>query len=149
MSARPWPLVALVLRLLLGAVFVYAAWTKLRQPWELFALAIDSYQILPMRAVEFVARALPWLELLLGALLLSGFWRRISTSAVSLLLLFFFALMIRAYAKGMQISCGCFGLGEIISWKTLLRDGSLLACSLFVTWTAFRGSAGTRNNAGI
>ena len=37
----------LVLRLLLGAVFVYAAYTKLRQSWLLFALSIDSYQLLP------------------------------------------------------------------------------------------------------
>ena len=49
----------------------------------------------------------------------------------------FFALMVRAYAKGMEINCGCFGPGEVISWKTLLRDGSMLAGSLLLTWTAF------------
>ena len=53
---------ALVLRIVLGAIFVYAAWTKLKDPWALFAMAIDSYQVLPLRAVEWVARTLPWLE---------------------------------------------------------------------------------------
>ena len=39
--------VRLVLRLLLAAVFLYAAYTKLRQPWLLFAMSIDSYHMLP------------------------------------------------------------------------------------------------------
>jgi len=121
-----------VLRIALGAVFVYAAWLKLRDPWQMFAMSIDSYQLLPMWAVRSVARTLPWVELLLGILLITGFWLRISATAVSLMLLVFFSLIVRAWAKGMEISCGCFGPGEAISWKTMLRDGSLLAAALFV-----------------
>jgi uncharacterized membrane protein YphA (DoxX/SURF4 family) len=124
---------AVLLRIALGVVFVYAAWLKLRDPWQMFAMSIDSYQLLPMWAVRVVARTLPLLELLLGVLLLAGLWLRFSAGATSLLLLGFFVLMIRAWAKHMEINCGCFGPGDIISWKTLLRDGSLLAASLFVT----------------
>ena len=121
-----------MLRIALGAVFVYAAWLKLRDPWQMFAMSIDSYQLLPMWAVRSVARTLPWVELLLGILLITGFWLRISATAVSLMLLVFFSLIVRAWAKGMEISCGCFGPGEAISRKTMLRDGSLLAAALFV-----------------
>jgi methylamine utilization protein MauE len=46
--------------------------------------------------------------------------------------------MVRAYLKGMEISCGCFGPGETLSWKTLLRDGSMLAGSLLLTAVSFR-----------
>src|SRR6476661_4061515 len=53
----------LLLRLLLAGVFVYAAWTKLRQPWLVFALSIDAYQLLPEWGVLAIARVLPWLEL--------------------------------------------------------------------------------------
>jgi uncharacterized membrane protein YphA (DoxX/SURF4 family) len=127
------------LRIALGAVFVYAAWIKLRDPWYLFAQSIDSYQVLPLWAVELVARTLPWAELLIGLLLIVGLWRRISTAAASLLLLVFFALMVRAYAKGMEIACGCFGPGEAISWRTLLRDGALLAGALFLAAVSFLG----------
>ena len=63
---------ALLLRIALGAVFVYAAWLKLRDPWQMFAMSIDSYQLLPMWAVRVVARTLPWVELLLGMLLIAG-----------------------------------------------------------------------------
>lgn len=130
--------VALLLRIALGAVFVYAAWVKLRDPWELFALAINSYQILPLKAVEFVARTLPWFELAIGLMLIAGRGLRISAAATSLLLLVFFGLIVRAYAKGMEISCGCFGNNEPITWLTMLRDGSMLAGSLLLTAFAFR-----------
>ena len=138
-SSRVFRAVVLALRVALGAVFVYAAWTKLRQPWELFAMSIDAYKVLPYGAVLVVARTLPWAELAIGLALMAGRWLRVSTAAASLLLLGFFVLMVRTYAKGMQIDCGCFGLGDPISPRTLLRDGSLLAGYLFLTWTAFRG----------
>ena len=132
-------MVALALRVALGAVFVYAAWTKLRQPWELFAMSIDAYKVLPDWAVLVVARTLPWAEMLIGLALMAGRWLRISSAAASLLLLMFFVLMVRAYIKGMQIDCGCFGPGDAISVLTLARDGSLLAGYLFLTWMSFLG----------
>ena len=51
-SALRWA--ALVLRVVLGAIFVYAAWAKLRLPWQLFAMSIDSYQLLPPAMVAVV-----------------------------------------------------------------------------------------------
>jgi putative oxidoreductase len=125
------------LRVALGVIFVYAAWVKLRLPWQLFAMSIDSYQLLPASAVEFLARTLPWFELLLGFVLITGRWLRVTSIITSLLLLVFFSLIARAALKGQEISCGCFGPGETISWKTMLRDGSMLAGSLFVTAMAF------------
>jgi uncharacterized membrane protein YphA (DoxX/SURF4 family) len=136
-QSRSFRMAALVLRVALGAIFLYAAWTKLRQPWELFAMAIDSYGLLPLKWVEFVARTLPWLEAVIGVFLIAGVFLRSAAVATSLLLAVFFSLMVRAYAKGMQINCGCFGPGEIISWKTLLRDGSLLAAALALTFMSF------------
>jgi uncharacterized membrane protein YphA (DoxX/SURF4 family) len=138
-NKTPAGVLALILRVALGAIFVYAAWVKLREPWALFAMAIDSYQVLPAWAVEIVARALPWFELLLGVVLIAGVWRHVSTAAASLLLAVFFGMMVRAMVKGMQIDCGCFGPGDRLSWVTLLRDGALLASSLFVTARAFVG----------
>jgi len=138
-SSKIFRAVVLALRVALGVVFVYAAWTKLRQPWELFAMSIDAYKVLPYWAVVWEARTLPWVELAIGLALIAGRWLRVSAGAASLLLLGFFVLMVRTYAKGLQIDCGCFGLGDPISPRTLLRDGSLLAGCLFLTWTSFRG----------
>jgi uncharacterized membrane protein YphA (DoxX/SURF4 family) len=129
--------VVLILRIALGAIFIYAAYAKLTESWRLFAAGIASYEVLPMWAAELLARTLPWFELLVGLLLIAGRWLRVSTVSTSALLLVFFSLMVRAYFKGMTIDCGCFGPGETISWKTLLRDGGMLAGSLFVTVMAF------------
>jgi uncharacterized membrane protein YphA (DoxX/SURF4 family) len=137
-SSKTWRAIALVLRIALGAVFAYAAWLKLRVPWQLFAGAIGDYKVLPDWAVAPLARTLPWAELLLGALLILGLWRRMVATAITLLLAGFFTLLVRAFALHMDISCGCFGpTGDPISWRTLLRDGSLLAVSLAVTWMSY------------
>jgi len=135
-NGRRWT--AIALRVALGAVFVYAAYVKLRYPWQLFAAAIEDYKLLPEWAVIPLAKALPWVELAIGILLVAGRWLRTASTSCSALLVVFFALMVRAYMKGMEIGCGCFGPGEAISWRTLLRDGSLLAVSILVTWLAFR-----------
>jgi len=127
----------LFLRLVLGAVFVYAAWVKLREPWQVFANSVANYDVLPMWAVKVVARTLPWGEMLLGLLLISGRFLRVSSIAASALLLGFFAIMVRTYASGIQIECGCFGPGDIISMRSLARDGSLLLASLGLARMAF------------
>jgi uncharacterized membrane protein YphA (DoxX/SURF4 family) len=69
--------IRLALRLVLGGVFIYAAYTKLRQSWLVFALSLDSYQLLPEWGVYAVARTLPLLELALGILLIAGVWLRV------------------------------------------------------------------------
>jgi hypothetical protein len=60
--------------------------------------------------------------------------------AATVILLVFFVLMLRAYGKGMGIDCGCFGVGEALTAKTLARDGSLLAIAILTTVLAFRSS---------
>lgn len=128
----------LVGRLVLGAVFLYAAYTKLRQPWLVFAMAIDAYQLLPSWAVLLLARAIPWVELVLGVLLLSGFLLRYVAAFASGLLSVFFAVMVRSYVKGLGIDCGCFGVGEALGPATLARDGALVALSIALAVFAFR-----------
>lgn len=128
----------IILRLLLGGVFLFAAYTKLRQPWLLFAMSIDSYGILPEWAVLASARVLPWLELALGLLLLSGFFLRYAAIAATAILFIFFAAIVRSYIKGLAIDCGCFGVGEALSAKTLLRDGALIASAVALTVLSMR-----------
>ena len=125
--------ILIVLRLALAIVFLYAAYAKLRQPWLLFAMSIDAYQILPEWAALALGRILPWLELLLGLLLATGFGLRYSAAGASVLLAGFLAVMVRSYVMGMKIDCACFGLGEAISARTLARDGVLLALSVVLT----------------
>lgn len=127
-------------RLLLGGVFLYAAYTKLRTSFLLFAMAIDAYKVMPESMAVAAAHVLPWVELAVGVALIAGIWRRLTTTAATVLLAVFFTAMAHAYqpdSKEGQISCGCFGLGEPISAKSLMRDGALLALSLALMVAAY------------
>ena len=128
----------LELRVILGAVFNYGAYVKLSAPWALFAMSIDSYKLVPFVLIEPMARTLPWIEALLGVWLISGIWLRVSSSIISAMLVGFMVAMIHAKMAGQQINCGCFGPNEPISAWTFLRDGSLLAASLLVSFMAFK-----------
>jgi uncharacterized membrane protein YphA (DoxX/SURF4 family) len=142
----------LVGRVGLGVVFLYAAYTKLQPhftiappwidvaPWISFAATIEAYKLLPEQGVIFVARTLPWFEAVLGALLVLGVGLRWVAGAASLLLMTFFGIMVRSNALGMQINCGCFGPGDALSWKTLVRDGLLAAIAVALTVAAFRAA---------
>ena len=57
----------------------------------------------------------------------------------ALLLAFFNFMLWRAFLQGKEIDCGCFGPGEALTWKTLLRDGSMLAGALLVAWWTLWG----------
>lgn len=124
----------IALRVALAAVFLYAAYVKLKAPWYMFAANIDAYEMVPSWASEWLARTLPAFELLLGIVLLIGVKLRWSALATGILLLGFWLSMLTAYAKGLVINCGCFGDGEQVSKLTLLRDGLLVAMAAFLWW---------------
>jgi uncharacterized membrane protein YphA (DoxX/SURF4 family) len=153
-----WGRVLLLIgRLSLAAVFLLAAYAKLRPqdaiPWSpaslkitaaslrisatFFAMQLDSFQLLPAWAVSPFAHMLPWVEFGVGVLLLVGFGLRYVSLASSLLIALFFAVVVRTYALHIAINCGCFGPNEKLGPWTLVRDGSLLALGIGVTIGAF------------
>lgn len=137
-------------RLVLAGIFLFAAWAKMKpqagMPWSLasvnvslsmFAMQVDSYELLPQAAVNFVAHWLPPFELFLGLWLLSSVLFRYSALAASLLIAGFFAVVVRSFHAGLEINCGCFGPGEKLGPWTLVRDGSMLAAAIAITIGAF------------
>jgi len=123
-------------RVALAAIFLYAAYAKLKppaaMPWSIgsirtslamFAMGVDSYQMLPPWAVSPAAQLLPPAELVLGLWLLSGIALRLSSLISTLLIGVFIIAMVSAYERGLTISCGCFGPGEQIGPKRLIQDG--------------------------
>lgn len=128
----------LVGRLALAMIFLFAAYAKMKppdgMPWSagsvrtslaMFAMGVDSYNMLPPWAVSPVANLLPPFEMLLGLWLLSGIGLRFSSLVAALLVASFVLVMVSAYERGLTISCGCFGPGEPVGPQTLIRDGLL------------------------
>jgi uncharacterized membrane protein YphA (DoxX/SURF4 family) len=126
-------------QILLAAIFIYAGIAKLREPWPQFAVAINSFQLVPLNWLEPLAKYVPWAELLLGLWVLSGFLLRWSALVTSAVLAFFFAVLIRSYAMGLAVDCGCFGSGEgPLGPKRLAEEAVMLALALAVSIAAFR-----------
>src|ERR1700746_2250029 len=137
-------------RIALAVIFIVAAYAKLKPqapvPWSMgsmrvslsmFAMQVDSYQLLPPAIVSPAAHFLPPFELFVGLWLLSGLALRYAALVTTFLLTVFFAVMVRSYFLGLEINCGCFGPGERLGPMTLLRDGSLIALAIAVTGGAF------------
>jgi uncharacterized membrane protein YphA (DoxX/SURF4 family) len=134
-------------RLVLAGIFIYAGYAKLtlgmhpRPPLGValtyFQLQVASYEILPTASVYYVAHTLPFAEIALGIFLLVGWQLRVWATLVSLVMLAFFIAVVRSYALGMQINCGCFATPEPLTIKTVFRDGALVALALLMTIFAF------------
>lgn len=132
------PAVQWMLGAVLGAVFIYASLDKIAQPRE-FARIVYHYQLVgPSQALGYVpanalAVTLPWIELVTGALLVTGLWRREAAAMAALMLVAFMVAVSWALASGIDIAnCGCFTVGggaegRALGWKLLLGDAGLLA----------------------
>jgi uncharacterized membrane protein YphA (DoxX/SURF4 family) len=100
-------------------------------------LAVSGYDVLPLGLVRPVAAALPWVEVLLGAFLLTGAFVRFAGAATAALILMFIAGLTQAWIRGLPIDCGCFGgggPGEGVTVWDILRDIPLLAAALYLAW---------------
>ncbi len=126
---------ALPLRWYLGLVFLVACVHKILHPAS-FALDVATYDVLPLVLVNFMAIALPWVELAAGVMLIVGFKARAGSLLVAGMMVVFIVALLMAMAKGLDMSCGCFasqGMEEDpISGWTVLRDLGWLAGSMYV-----------------
>ena len=101
--------IALGLRWLLGIVFIWAALGKMVGPQDFLVNLFDYRLPLPDFYLRFAAVTLPWLELVCGLSLLTGFWPESTLGVILLLLAVFLAATGQAWVRGLEIDCGCFG----------------------------------------
>lgn len=118
-----------LMRIILAGVFIYSGFSKLIAPVENFVAVIESYQFLKPPFIHPVAFLLPWLELIFGAFLLTGFLSRLSAIMLGIFSLVFAGLLSRSLLLKLPITeCGCFGAGIILAPKQAL----LLDLGLFL-----------------
>jgi uncharacterized membrane protein YphA (DoxX/SURF4 family) len=152
-ARRRWGSVLLFIgRILLASIFLIAGYAKVRPQLSmplsvasvrtsltLFAMQVDSYQMLPPWGVNAIAHVLPFFELFLGLWLLSGIGLRFSSVLSIVAFLGFMTAIGWAYHKGLEINCGCgIGPAEQVGPGALIRDGlKFLPLALAVTIGAF------------
>ena len=157
MQSSPWNLRRVVIwigRLLLGGIFIYAGYSKIFLPnknlWPYFILKfsvslnlsnfatqVEAFKMLPPWGVQFVARTLPFTEIILGLLLLIGWRLRIWASLLTLIMLGFFGVVLRAYLLHMDINCGCFATPQPVNLQKVLEDAALSGLAVLMTIFAF------------
>lgn len=134
-ALAPW--LSTAARLVLGAVLLVAGAAKVIDPQASVA-AVRAYELLPGGLVTTVGWGLPFLELVLGALLLTGLAVRPAAAATAVLLVVFVAAVVSAAVRGLSIDCGCFGgggpvpPGQTAYAAEILRDLALLAAAVWL-----------------
>ena len=125
----------LILRLIVGGVFVVAGALKIWEP-AAFATDIGNYRLLPHEAINLLAIMLPWIEVAAGLLLILGIWKRASALVVTVLMIVFLVAIAQALARGLDIRCGCFGTVDArkVGILALAQDAALLAMAAWLAW---------------
>ena len=123
----------LIGRLIVSATFILAALPKIQDP-AAFATSVEGYRLVTGNLTVWIALALPWLELVAGFGLLIPQIRRGSALVITLLLVAFILLHASAWARGLDISCGCFGADKSNKapdylWLILRNICLLVACT--------------------
>lgn len=147
-DAHPWfrrpatlDVVGLLARLFLGGVLVYAGAVKVGRPLT-SQRAVQAYELpfLSMDVAGWVGLALPFLEIVLGLLLVLGLFTRPVAAISTVLMLVFVVGIAQAWARGLTIDCGCFGGGGQIAAsdtkypQEIARDASFAAAGAWLWW---------------
>lgn len=135
-----------VLRWFLGGLFIYAGVLKVREPME-FLDAVRSFDMLADPWAAWVAMFLPWLEIFAGIGLIAGRLLGLYQGSLAVLtasMLVFLAALSTAWARGLDIECGCFGSkgGGANYVEYILRDLALIAVAGWLWWRLERQEGG-------
>lgn len=134
-------LLLLICRLAVAALFLFAAYQKLFAPDsgpQKFALAINSFKILPAHLVQLATGVIPWIEVLCGLLLIIGLWTRAAAWLLVALLVAFTGAVVSVILRKMSVTCGCFGNltlicpKEALSWCKVGENALILIPTLLV-----------------
>ncbi|MBN2071110.1 MAG: DoxX family protein [Candidatus Krumholzibacteriota bacterium] len=147
LEKRRWfetPVFILIVRVVIAAVFIYAAAQKIGKPL-LFADEIKMYGILTGGPLLYIFSIfLPWLELFCALSILSGIFIRGSAlifvllNTVFIVVISYRTVMIMRTAGtsffDIYFDCGC-GFGVTYAWKKLIEDLILLIGAIMIMRT--------------
>lgn len=115
-----------LLRIAVAAMWLFAGIPKLLNN-SAFAITILNYRIGGIWLASLGAVLVPFWEVILAALLISGKYRKFAWWFSLGLILFFDGLVVQTYLRGLQIDCGCFGEAaeQLIGPAKLIENGIL------------------------
>lgn len=99
----------LVIRVVLGAVFLFSSAGKIANP-DAFATIVTNFQLLSPQLVSLTAIILPWVEAICGVALVVGRMEKGAALLVSAMMMVFIAIILYNGYRGLNVACGCFSL---------------------------------------
>ena len=109
-----------------GVVFIFAGIQKLLAGNEWL---VQAKQLRPPRIAQPFVPTVPYIELIVGGLLIAGLQEKPMRIAAIILLSSFTALLVTRLAAGERPPCACFSFRSTrpISWSNVTRNAGLLA----------------------
>ncbi len=131
-----------------GAVFVFAGLAKIGDP-QAFAAQIHNFRLAPIWSENLIAVWLPWIEVLAGGGLIVGVRRGAASWLTAAMMVLFTVAVAQAWARGLDIECGCFGTSDAtrVGRDKLIENLGLTALAFVATWipTGAGATASTRD----
>ncbi len=133
--------IGLACRLILGGVLLVAGALKIPALGQ-SVLAVRGYDIFPYEISVAIGYMMPFLEVIVGLLLVSGLLTRWAGIAGALFMVAFTIAIAQAWARGIAIDCGCFGGGGEVAWEEarakypweIARDVGLFLLGAWLAW---------------
>ena len=102
--------VFVIIRFLVGCLFIISGGEKLISPYQNFLYVIQGYELLSAPLENIVAFVMPWFELVLGVFLVLGLWLKWTLRGVIAMFATFIFVVSQALIRKLPIEeCGCFG----------------------------------------
>lgn len=133
-NGRVAPALVGALRIALGLVLLIAGILKAHDGAAATAASIAGYRVLPPALNATFGVLLPYLEIVLGGYLASGFYARGAAFVAAAQFLVFAAAVASLVVRGIPADCGCFGSGVRTppSWGHVAADLALALLALGV-----------------
>ncbi|MBL8023375.1 MAG: hypothetical protein JNK54_03720 [Elusimicrobia bacterium] len=128
-------------RIVAGGILAISGYLKAVRPTAEFAATLESYWIFPAFLVFPAAKAVPWVELLVGMALVVGFFTRGSALVAAGLYATFVAVLAQSIIRKLPMAdCGCFGqVGPHLNpMQALTLDAVLLIFCLLILFDQAR-----------
>jgi uncharacterized membrane protein YphA (DoxX/SURF4 family) len=125
------PIFVRICQFVLGGLFVWAGLAKLGDPHS-FADQVHNFRLVPVALENVVAMTLPWIELLAGLALITRIRARAGAATASILMAAFTLGVAIAFARGLDVECGCFGTADAsrVGVLKLVENLGMLALGL-------------------
>lgn len=130
--------ISFIFRIIIGGIFLVSGLAKISDPVRLI-FTLRDFKLFPEIIVPFTAIYLPWLEFILGLLIIVGLLYRTSSLMLACLNFIFMLAILSVIVRGIEVDCGCFGLladmlkiPDMADMKAVIRNLIFIGMCIYI-----------------